>query len=420
MMKAKSFFPYLIGNLVVISFMTACNKSIVSTGFHPVTLPESGNQVIRAQNQFAFQLFQESLQQDSSSSNKLISPFSIYEDLSLAYNGSAGSTQAAMQNTMNLSGIRNDVLNSTNQALTLGLPKEDPLVRLNIANSIWYKNSGIQPLPPFLNIASEYYHAQVTGSDFSSATVNQINRWVSNATNGKINSIIDEIDPTDLMYLINAIYFKGQWKYSFDPKQTQNRSFATSNGASVQTPFMVQKNTFRYFQNSNLQIIELPYSSGDFNMYVVLPSGTSNLQSLIFSFDMNSFARDTGFLKPAAVQLYLPKWKYDYEIKNMIPELSKMGMSIAFSPHADFSNMYPANSGISITKVVHKTYIAVDEQGTEAAAVTGIGVGLTAVGPVTQTVMDVNQPFLYVIAEKNTGAVLFIGEVNNPAEAGTN
>ncbi|TAM96915.1 MAG: serpin family protein [Chitinophagaceae bacterium] len=394
-----------------------CNKNLVPVSSQPIKLPSDGEQVVAAQNEFALRLFKQTLQNDNSDANKLISPLSVYLDLSMVYNGAAGSTQTALQQAMQLNGIDTNLLNQTNEALITGLPKEDPAIQLNIANSIWYKNRGIQPLSSFLDITNKYYQSQVTGADFSPATVTQINNWVADATHQKINSIIQQIDPSDIMYLINAIYFKGQWKYSFNPKSTQNNTFYTSTGKQVQAPFMYQEDTFKYISDNSAQMIELPYGNGDFNMYVILPNEGISLHQFTGSFDENTLAGFSPNLKAQKVKLYLPKWKYSYEVNNMIPELSNMGMEVAFSNRADFSNMYPAASGIFINKVIHKTYIAVDEQGTEAAAVTAIGVVATSVGAGSQLpVMDVNRPFLYVIAEKNTGAILFIGEVNNPAE----
>lgn len=416
-MKTKQFIYCMTAGILGMAIISGCSKSILSQSTTPVTLPQNGDQVIQAQNKFTLDLFKNVLQQDNSASNKLVSPFSVFEDLSMAYNGAAGTTQTGMQNAMQLNGISTDLLNNTNQALITGLPKEDPAIQLNIANSIWYKNRGIQPLSSFLDITNKYYQSQVTGADFSPATVTQINNWVANATHQKINSIIQQIDPADIMYLINAIYFKGQWKYSFNTKSTQNNTFYTSTGQLVQTPFMYQQDTFKYISGSSAQMIEMPYGSGDFNMYVLLPNEGVSLQQFIGSFNENTLAAFSPDLKAQKVKLYLPKWKYSYEVNNMIPELTNMGMGVAFSNGADFSNMYPATSGIFINKVIHKTYITVDEQGTEAAAVTAIGVVATSVGAGSQVpVMDVNRPFLYVIAEKNTGAILFIGEVNNPAE----
>lgn len=415
-MKTKQFMHYITAGILGITLISGCSRRIVSQSTIPVTLPQSGDQVVQAQNKFTLDLFKNVLQQDNSASNKLVSPFSVFEDLSMAYNGAAGTTQTGMQNAMQLNGISTDLLNNTNQALITGLPKEDPAIQLNIANSIWYRNQGIQPLSSFLDITNKYYQSQVTGADFSPATVTQINNWVANATHQKINSIIQQINSSDIMYLINAIYFKGQWKYSFNPKSTQNNTFYTSTGEQVQAPFMYQEDTFKYISGNSAQMIELPYGNEDFNMYVILPNEGVSLQQFTGSLDENTLAGFSPDLKAQKVKLYLPKWKYSYEVKNMIPELTNMGMGAAFSNGADFSNMYPAASGIFINKVIHKTYIAVDEQGTEAAAATAIGVTVTSININTPPVMNVNRPFLYVITEKNTGVILFIGEVNNPVE----
>ncbi|MGH2642901.1 MAG: serpin family protein [Chitinophagaceae bacterium] len=397
--------------------IAGCNKNLVSIASQPVILPSDGGQVIAAQNKFALNLFKQTLQDDNSTSNKLISPLSVYLDLSMAYNGAAGSTQTAMQQAMQLNGIDTNLLNQTNQSLISGLPKTDPHIALNIANSIWYRDQGFQPLSDFLKMTSNFYNAEVNAADFSNpATVGKINNWVAAKTNQEIKTIIQNIDPDDIMYLINAVYFKGQWKYSFDPNKTQNKPFYTIGNGVVQTPFMTQTATFKYMADDSAQCIELPYGNGDFNMYVLLPNQPISLQGFISNLNENTLSSYLSTTDSLTIQLQLPRWEYSYEVQDMKPELTSMGMGNAFTSQANFSNMYPPAAGAYISKVIHKTYIEVNEQGTEAAAATAVGMATYSLDPDLPMVMDVNRPFLYVIAEKNTGVILFIGEVNNPAE----
>lgn len=407
-MKTKIFFR--IFSVVLLIVAAGCEKSSTPVIHQPLILPENSDQIIAAQNHFAFQLFKEVLQRDKSLSNKLVSPFSIYMALSMTYNGAANETQKAMQKALQLDGIMTGLLNETNKNLITGLPEEDSRVVLNIANSIWYRNEGYQPLPDFLQTIGNYYHAKVSGTDFDQATVNQINNWVANATHQKIKTILENISPEDVMYLINAIYFNGQWKYKFDANQTQDRTFHTANG-EVQTSFMTQKATLNYTRNDSLQIIELPYGAGDFNMYILLPDEEIDLPQFVSSLNVNAFNHYLSELDSMQVKLYLPKWEYSYKIQNMKPELTAMGMGIVFND-ADFSNMYPPAAGAYISKVIHKAYIEVNEKGTEAAAVTAVGISTTSSLP--EPVIDVNHPFLYFITEKTSGTVLFIGEVNDP------
>jgi serpin B len=395
-----------------------CNQKPSSSGSPDGKTGEDSTPVQTAQNQFAFKLFKEVRRNDNKPSNKLISPLSIYLDLSMAYNGAAGTTQKDMARALQLDGIQTRELNDINRALGTGLSEKDSGVTLDIASALWYRNQGFQPLGAFLKINSTYYHAKVTGAEFSPATVNQINDWVADRTHQKIKTIIEKIAPDDFMYLINAVYFKGRWKNDFDPGKTQSRTFHISGQDTIMTPFMIKEDRFSYLQNDTLQMIELPYGNGDFNMYILLPSEQNSISKLLANLNANSFTRYREALDSVKVRLRLPKWKYTYEVSNLKPELSSLGMGSAFTLQADFSKMYPPSAGALISKVVHKTYIEVNEQGTEAAAATSIGISLTSVRIDQPPLMDVNRPFIYIIAEKTSGALLFIGELHNPAEGG--
>lgn len=411
-MKIKIFIPLLC---VFFILAVSCNKNPAPPVHQSFTLPENADQIIGAQNQFAFQLFKEVLKRDNSNANKLISPLSVYMALGMTYNGAAGKTRDAMQKALQLKNISTDLLNETHQQLIEGLPGEDSKVDINIANSIWYRNDKYQPLAAFLHITKNSYQAQIKNVDFrDNETLKQINNWVASATRQKIKKIIDKIDSTDLMFLINAIYFNGQWKYKFDKSETEAKTFHTITG-DVQTPFMTQKGTFRYGRNSVLQIIELPYGSGDFNMYILLPDESVSLKQLTSSLNVKVFNDYLSTLDSTALRLDIPKWKYRYTIKNMKPELADLGMRIAFSRQADFSDMYPREARAYISRVIHKTYIEVDEKGTEAAAVTLVGMAYaTSALPPQPLTVKVNRPFLYLITEKSSGSILFLGEVNNP------
>lgn len=408
-------------SLIVVLFFPAlifygCGKTQVSPDvINPVVLPENGENVIAAQNDFALKFFKELLEQDKTNSNKLVSPLSIYMDFSMAYNGAAGNTLDEMNSALQLGGISAQLLNEVNKALVTGLPKADSKVELDLANSIWYRNQGAQPLLSFIQTVSDNYMAQITGADFKSPqTVNDINSWVSKNTHGKISHIIDQIDPSDIMYLINAVYFKGQWKLKFDSRQTRSRVFSTPDAGNVQTPFMTQTAVFPYLENQSMQCIELPYGAGSFSMYVILPSANLTTGDLLSTFNSDILKSTLNPMDSTKVTLFMPRWEYKYDISDLRPELSALGMPVAFTGNADFTNMYPASAGAYISKALHKTFISVDEEGTKAAAVTSIGMGTTAVSP--NPVMDINRPFLYLIVEKQTGSILFLGMVNNPAQ----
>lgn len=379
----------------------------------PIELPQDGQSVITAQNTFALKFFKALLEEDQTDANKLISPLSIHMDFSMVYNGAAGNTLDEMKQALQLENVSQPLLNAVNSTLISGLPLADSRVQVAVANSIWYRNQGPQPLTGFIQTVSDSYKAQITAADFSNPqTVNSINAWVTEKTHGKINKIIEQIDASDIMYLINAVYFKGQWRQKFDTKDTRDREFHVSETQSVQAPFMTQTATFRYLSNSSMQCIELPYGQGSFSMYVLLPQTNLSAGSLATSLNGDLVKSLLAPMDSAKVTLFMPKWEYSYDINDLKPEMSSLGMSEAFTTRADFSKMYPPAAGAYISKALHKTYIAVDEQGTEAAAVTSIGMGTTSVP--SNPVMDINRPFLYLITENQTGSILFLGMVANP------
>ncbi|MCC7400581.1 MAG: serpin family protein [Chitinophagaceae bacterium] len=400
----------------VIAIFPGCTKEQAPTGTTtPIVLPPGGQSVISSQNIFALKFFKEVLQQDNSNSNKLISPLSIYTAFSMVYNGATGHTSDEMKTVLQLQDIPTETLNNTIKSLMTGLPKADSKIEMDIANSIWYRSTGPQPLQPFINTVSEYYLSQITKSDFNNPqTVDNINSWVTGKTHGKINRIIDQISPEDIMYLINAVYFKGQWKLKFDQSETKDMTFYVKDPGTVQVPFMTQTATFRYMENHSMQCVELPYGSGSFSMYIILPASGLSVEDLLSSFNGDPMTGTLNEMDSAKVTLYLPKWTYSYDLKDMKPEMSSLGMHDAFTENAAFYNMYPLEAGAYISKAIHKTYIAVDEKGTEAAAVTSIGMGTTSVPQ--NPVMNVNRPFLYLIAENHTGSVLFLGKVNDPGQ----
>jgi len=416
-MKKSFFYAGLF--IAAACFFLSCKKSGVNPPgdvTNTITLPANGTSAVAASNSFAFKFFQSALQNDAGGNNKLISPLSIYLALSMVYNGADNATKDSMATALQLAGFNINDLNQTCKALIDQLPGEDNKVTLSIANSIWYAKGNIQPLSSFLTVNSNYFNAGFQPLDFTNpSSVNTINNWASANTQGKIPTILTAIDPSDVMYLLNAIYFKGAWQYSFKPSDTYNDAFHLPDGSIVNVPFMKQVLTLNTFHGSQFDMAELPYGGGNsFSMFVISPNDktipfnqfAANLDATVIK------SAVAGMSKVPGVTLLLPKWEYSYPIDDMRPELAALGMGIAFSNGADFSKMY--NTGVEIDKAIHKTYIKVDEVGTEAAAVTVIGITPTDVGPFNYFRLD--HPFIYVIAEKQTGAILFTGILNDPSK----
>jgi len=402
-------------SLTTIACVVGCKKD---AGIKQVTktiiLPANGQAIVQANNKFAFNLMQQVIQADAGNTNKLVSPLSIYLALGMVYNGADNATRDSMTVALQLSGLNINDLNNTCKALIEQLPAEDNKVALYIANSIWYRQGDVLPLQSFLDVNTNYFSAQVQGLDFNKASsAGVINDWVSTNTKGKINKVIDQLSPDDLMYLINAIYFKGAWQFAFKTQNTHNDAFHLQGGGTVTVPFMQQELTANTFVNTQYRVMEMPYGGGDsYSMYLIDGDDAKTINELAGSINQTILSDAIASMHPTKLTAIIPKWEYSYSIDDLKPQLAALGMGIAFTKLADFSKMY--NAAVQITKAVHKTYIKVDEEGTTAAAVTSVGVGVTSVGPADYFKFD--HPFVYVIAEKQTGTILFTGILNDPSK----
>jgi serine protease inhibitor len=406
---------------LLILLISSCAKTntIPNQKTEIIVLPPNGPSVINSSNRFAFDFFRATLQKDVESNNKLISPLSIYLALSMVCNGANNATKDSIANTLRLDGIDINSLNSLCHTLISSFPGEDNRVQLSIANSIWYRQNSYKPLSSFLNIVESNYKASINPLNFNDPnSVKTINNWVAQKTNNKISQVIQSISTDDLMYVINAIYFNGAWKYAFNTSNTTKDVFYLQDGSTRSVPFMKQKITTKMFANNAFTLIELPYGGGkSFSMYLLKP--TNQQESLkTFALSINEYILKDAINKmdSFSFELQIPKWEYSYELKDMRSELSMLGMGIAFGDGADFSKLYdPQQTSVHISKAIHKAYIKVNEEGTEAAAVTIIGIGVTSF-PALPSVLKIDHPFLYTIIEKQTGAVLFLGTVNDPSK----
>ena len=401
--------------LFVAASFTACKKDDSSDYFNDLKLPENTGTVVTGQNEFAFNLFNRQLQTESTNSNVLISPLSVYLALAMAYNGADGQTKAAIEQALAIKGTTIDDVNKVCQAIVTQMPQEDGKVALSIANSVWYTNQKDAPLNSFLEATSTYFKATSKGLDFTSpSAVSTINNWASANTKGKIEQIIDKINDGEIMFLINAIYFYGSWKNGFNPSNTHNDIFYAADKSQPSVSFMSEEFTSNYIRSDSYSGVELPYGSGKgFSMYVMMPlDANQSIRDFAASFDLNAFAENLQNANSSKFLITIPKWEYSYSVKDFKDILSDMGMGDAFSGNANFSKMY--SFPMHLTRVVHKTYIKVSEDGTVAAAVTAVGGGATSVGPPRE--FKLNHPFLYLIVEKQTGSILFAGAVNDPSK----
>jgi len=231
-------------------------------------------------------------------------------------------------------------------------------------------------------------------------------------TKGLIKEVIDKTDPRDLMYLLNALYFKGIWTTEFDARNTSRETFTREDGSPQQVDMMQQNSRFNYAEDQILQMVQLPYGNRAFSMMVLLPKEGKRLQDVVTATRQSDYWSDLkSGLQEVEVDLFLPKFKTTYS-KKLNDVLTKMGMGIAFTDAADFSGMSDMPARISLVK--QDTYINTDESGTEAAAVTTVGMVVTSMPSQPQKVVfNANRPFIYLIQENSTGAILFMGAVKN-------
>jgi serpin B len=301
--------------------------------------------------------------------------------------------------------------NQSAQNLTKALLSVDPKVTLNIANSIWNKdNFAVEN--DFIERNQTFYNAVVKPVDFnSSQTVNKINNWVDDKTNGKINKIIDQLSPLDRMILINAIYFKGEWRNQFKKEKTETDQFHLETWGTVDVPMMHTTGNYPYFENEILDALEMSYGRGNFSMVVLLPKEGYRVNDILDTLSAEVWKSwEDQFYVSNDVPVLFPKFKFKYE-SSLVKVLSTLGLSVAFDTDANFSGINK-NTDLHISEVMHKTFIQVDEEGTEAAAVTSVTIGTTSVGPGMPFVAD--HPFVFMIKEKYTHAILFIGVMANP------
>ncbi|MBA7584325.1 hypothetical protein ES708_26278 [subsurface metagenome] len=346
--------------------------------------------------------------------NVMISPLSISLALAMTYNGADGDTKEAMEKTLELSGFTIDEINENYKILIDALSSVDPKVLMSIANSIWHEqNFGVEQ--DFINVNQNYFYAEVSPLDFNDPdAVTTINNWVADKTNDKITEIIDNIPAEAVMYLINAIYFKGIWKYEFDESDTKEKPFYLSDGTTKDVPMMIQEASFNYLSNDILQAVEMPYGAGNYSMIILLPQYNKTPDDIIDQLSNENWNMWLSeFYEAEKVQIHLPKFKFEY--KNLLnDELINMDMGIAFDPdYADFSKINP-DWQLYISRVIHKSFIEVNEEGTEAAAVTAVEISFTSIGEETFIPFYVNQPFIFAIKEKYTNAIIFMGKVMEP------
>ncbi|MBL7977395.1 MAG: serpin family protein [Bacteroidetes Order II. Incertae sedis bacterium] len=400
---------FWIGGLCLILLVSGCDA--VQNQAQPLKLSDAQQKVAQKSNHFGFDLLNHTLKEETQNPNVVVSPLSVSMAFGLALNGAKGNTRTEIENTLAIAGLSPEAINQTYRTLLDQLPKLDPKVQLNIANAIWYDQQfGTAVKPDFLATNQTYFDAKVQALNFKDpAAVNTINNWVNTSTKGKISKILDSISANEVMFLMNALYFKGTWTTEFDEKETSNAPFTVSPGKNTNVPMMKQTGQMAYAENDLFQAVELPYGDEIYTMTILLPKEGGSSEKIIADLSSKWDSWQSTFRKQK-IALQLPRWKTAYEV-TLNGILQTLGIKEAFMGGiADFTGI--ADARLSISKVKHKTFIEVNEKGTEAAAVTSIGIEVTSFPNMPQ--MVVNRPFLFVIREKSSGTILFLGQIQDP------
>lgn len=399
---------------IVTAILCLCVLTFVSCGTENVIPQSKGaySQLADAHKSFAIDLLKK-LEDAQPDDNIFFSPASISMALSMTSNGAVGDTYNEISEALRTDKMTLDEINEAYQSMHYDLESLDPRVKLNIANSTW-ANEGFDVKNAFSDDVETYYDAEAYTRDFSKGkTVDEINDWAAKKTENKIKKVLDQIDPAARMFLLNAIYFKGDWKNEFDKKLTQEADFYMSSNQTVKCDMMTTESDFAYYAGDQIQMVDLPYGNESFSMSIILPGEGYDLSQLIQDLDTDKWDKWVRKLDKRELIVKMPSLELRYE-RVLNEDLQKLGMEKPFvGGLADFGNLTDEKVNISFVK--HDSFLKIDEKGTEAAAVTTVGIELTSAGGGNQTpIMRVDRPYLLVIREQSTDNLLFVGKILNP------
>lgn len=350
-----------------------------------------------------------------SKGNAFISPTSLYMALAMAYNGADGKTKEEIAEVLHTE-LDAEGMNRANASLLAMLDKDSEAITLNVANSMWL-NGKFQLREEFATSNQDYFNAELKVMDVAATgTADKINGWVENATGGKIKDMVAEpLNPDLVVMLLNALYFKADWQFEFDEKQTAAAPFYNENGESMEKQFMQMETVLDYLETDEFQAVALPYGEGDMTMNVFLPAEGTTLKEFTESLTSEKWESWKTGSSEQPVSIQMPKFQLSYEVE-LNEVLKKLGMATAFQKGANFSKIIEEDDPLWISLVKQKTFIEVDEKGTEAAAATEIDIVTESAGP-EAVPMVVDRPFYIAISDEQTGAILFMGAIRDPIAA---
>ena len=415
--KALTIFVILVfvGIILSIGFLVDNDQEIPKTDDNSSDVviddlnlnPDALTSVVKGNNNFVFNFYKEL----SKTENQFFSPYSIFSAFAILAEASKGNTQKELDTVFGYPSLEIRRPAFANIYKTINGANKD--YKLSTANALWVNNN-FTLLPEYINNAEKYYGAKLENIDFSNVdnAVKVINTWVENQTNNKIKDIIskDFINNTTKIVIANAIYFKGKWLIAFEEKNTKEKEFTNDFGQKLNANMMsLYDERFNYFEDSQLQAIELPYKGYDLSAIVVLPK--KDLESLN-GFDNTKFNNILNSLSNEKVNLFLPKFKLEITYNKIKEQLGDLGLKEVFTDSADLSG-FTGIRNLFVSNVVHKAFVEVNEEGTEAAAATVIGVGITS-KPIDEEpikVFNANHPFMFFIINNETKEILFMGSI---------
>ena len=392
--------------LAFIACLAACSDESVTPDNPPNlrTLSSSEIAVSSSLNDFGFELFRKVNEEK----NTFISPLSVSIALGMVLNGASEETKQSIINTIDFDGLTAEEVNQAYRDLIALLLSMDKQVKVGIANSVW-NHQDFAVNKDFSKTIESYYDGTVQAIDFKNASAkNTINNWVEDKTSNRIKDLIDQISGDEIMFLINAIYFKGDWQYQFDASKTHTANFTRADGSATPVDMMFSKGAkIQYGVKDGVQLLDIPYGNGQFRMTILVPT-TGSLHDLSESLTATQLSNWLDAADSVSVELEIPKFKMTWK-NDLLGTLQAMGMRTS-----RFPNLFEEQLPLAISRVVHQSFLEVNEKGSEAAAATAIGIELTNFPP-RPTRITINEPFMFFIREKHSGAILFCGQLVDPS-----
>ncbi|WP_165445061.1 serpin family protein [Gracilibacillus phocaeensis] len=346
--------------------------------------------------------------------NRFLSPVSIWLAMNMAYHGTSGETKTEIEQAFGIENVNGEELSTANHTLLTNIGETEEEIELSLANSLWL-NEAFTLQPGYQEQVEKQYLAQLEPI----TTADAINNWVAEQTNDRIEQMIDQVDPSLAVLLLNAIYFQGPWTYPFNEELTEDSDFHLSDGDTKQTSFMRLSEDLAYFEDEEVQVVALPYGEEEtIQMQIFLPSEKLDFEDFQTRFDVEKWQAWTKEMQTENGSVSLPSFEFEYETE-LNQAFQQMGIEQAFDPdHADFSEMLDLteSNNAYISDTLHKTFISVDESGTEAAGATSVAIDVTSAPMEEPFQMEINRPFVFTITDTERELILFAGSVEDPTE----